>query len=190
MIQLLSLAVAFGAECDGPTAAYVDAILDQAPRSAYTCVARADDGAAELLARPAGDKAVRVSRALAMWRLGRLDGRIEAEELAVYNDMDRALLAEGIEAHRGKPVRNGLYVNVYQELGWYRPDPRYTPELLTERDRENLALLGRAVAGKTAADPSASACGCGPAAPVPFGLALAAAAAVAGRRRRGTVPGR
>lgn len=141
-LALIGLALAQDFDCTDGQAAWLVELEASGSRRAYTCLA-GDESAARALIVRAGEveDAARVTRALAVWRLGRLDAAVTAPEARAYNPADRRLLLDGIKAHRGRASPAPAHLKVLEGLDWYVPDDRYTDARLTALDGENLAML-------------------------------------------------
>lgn len=114
----------------------------QASRASYECLAADESAAAALIAalgaEPPPDKPERLSRALALWRLHRLDQPVPDEEARAYLAVDRRLLGDGVRAFRGRPTPSPEHELVFKQLAWYKPTPSYVDGRLTETDRQNI----------------------------------------------------
>jgi hypothetical protein len=189
-----ALAMTLGVALAAPDAACpsvadsITAVQQQGRESAYRCLAD-DDGAGEGLgawldAEPADAPGrERVQRALALHVLHRLDAPADVPSLRRLSASDRRLLRDGVHARRGRRSPSAEHDRVFSKFDWYQPDDGFTNGRLTDRDRENLALIDdppkpppppraepeaepAAAAVANAAPPAAeqveSWCGCGP----------------------------
>lgn len=113
-------------------------------RDAYECLAAAEEAQPALITAMEDGEAQhpeRVSRALALWRLHRLDREIPPEEARALLPVDRRLLADGVRAFRGRETPSEAHKLVLEQLDWYQPTPQYVDARLTEQDRANLATI-------------------------------------------------
>lgn len=132
----------------------------EASRLAYECLAKNDEAGAALITRladPAVTQPGRVSRALAIWRLHRLDGEIPAEESRAYLADERRLIADGVRAHRGRPSPSPDHVMVFEQLPWYKPNPGYTDGRLGELDKKNIEIVNNPPAPPSPEDAASAA---------------------------------
>ncbi len=146
MIPLLLIAgvLAQDLDCSDGRASWLAELEAQGSRRAYGCLA-ADPEVVPTLLQTAGTAAQpeRFTRALALWRLHRLDEPVTAEEARAYGPSDRRLLLDAIKAHRGRASAAPEHVAVLETLPWYKPVDRYTDARLTAMDHQNLAILQR-----------------------------------------------
>ena len=131
--------------CARPLPELISAVQSLGERAVYNClIARDDAGAALMDARAtAGGGLDRTTRALAVWRMPRLDTRIPDEEARAYNPGDRRLLRDAIQARRGRASPSPEHDRIFKQFDWYKPDPKYTVAKLQPIDKENMALLDR-----------------------------------------------
>jgi hypothetical protein len=138
MIALLSVALA---DCPMPEAA-IDALMEAPSKENYDCVATQQDSGALLIeALESGEEDSRRARALAIWRLLRLDGEIPADEARAYPPSERRLVADAIHARRGRETPSTDHDAVFKNFAWYAPDPAFTKAKLTDVDRTNLEMV-------------------------------------------------
>ncbi len=132
--------------CDGTPADWL-ATLQQGPDlDAYLCLAHTDDAHAPLLAAattPGDDENIanRLTRALAVHLILRLDRPLTGEELRPLNAADRRLLRDAVYARKGRRTPSPDHALVFERFDWYQPDDRYTNGRLDDTDRANLALI-------------------------------------------------
>ena len=88
-----------------------------------------------------GEDLESVTRALAIWRLLRLDGVIGGAEARAYNPADRRLLMDGIRAHRGRRTPAEAHARILEQFPWYDPIDTYTENRLRDLDRNNIKTL-------------------------------------------------
>ena len=143
-LLLWSIGVTFAQDCPATIPETITVLEAEASRLAYECLAKNDEAGAALIAR-LGDPAVtqpgRVSRALAVWRLHRLDQEIPAEESRAYLADERRLVADGVRAHRGRQSPSPDHTMVFEQLPWYKPNPGYTDGRLGELDKKNIEIV-------------------------------------------------
>lgn len=140
----LGLAAAAPPDCSDGHAAQIAELEQSGSRRAYDCLAADDQAPAALLAAAATEApSPRLTRALAVWRLHRLDDEIGDDEARAYGASDRRLLLDGIKAHRGRASPAPDHLVVFETLAWYAPEERYTDGRLTAVDRQNIAVLER-----------------------------------------------
>ena len=114
--------------------------------SAYNCLAQ-DDRSLGLLLEASRldsgpeDHPERITRAMAVWRMNRLDLEIGAEEARAYNPSDVRLLTDAIKAFRGRRSPSTEHETILERFDWYSPTPQFTDARLTETDAENIAIL-------------------------------------------------
>ena len=120
----------------------LDSLETAGLRHAYDCVAANDAALPALLERiEAQPKRETLTRALAVWRMQRLDQRITDEESRAYQGGDRRLLTDAVKAKKGRKSASAENEKIFTELGWYAPLPTYTDGRLDENDRANIELL-------------------------------------------------
>lgn len=120
----------------------LDALQTAGLKHAYDCVAANDAALPDLLERiDAEPERETLTRALAVWRMHRLDEGITDEESRAYQGGDRRLLSDAIKAHRGRKSMVPANEQIFEEMGWYKPIDQYTDGRLTEVDRANIALI-------------------------------------------------
>jgi MYXO-CTERM domain-containing protein len=111
-------------------------------RHAYDCVAANDQAMPALLERIAAQpERETLTRALAVWRIHRLDEPITDEESRAYQGGDRRLLTDAVKAKKGRKSASPDNEKIFTELGWYAPVATYTDGLLDDNDRANIDLL-------------------------------------------------
>jgi len=113
-------------------------------RTAYECLAENESSQAllmETLLYKDHSSRERLSRAVALWRLKRLETPISGEEARAYLPADIRLLMDGIHAFRGRATPSPEHLKVFEQLDWYSPDPRYTDTKLLLQDAANLDQL-------------------------------------------------
>ncbi|MCC7535362.1 MAG: YARHG domain-containing protein [Deltaproteobacteria bacterium] len=71
----------------------------------------------------------------------RLDALLTAEELRRLSRRDLRILRNTVYARRGRTFRSGLVRDYFAAASWYRPNPAYTDELLTQMDRDNIRMI-------------------------------------------------
>jgi hypothetical protein len=114
--------------------------------AAYNCLAE-DDRSLELLLEeslsPNGQEnhPERITRAMAVWRMHRLESEIPAEEARAYNPSDVRLLTDAINAYRGRTSPSPEHASVFEKFDWYAPSAQFTVARLTETDVANVAML-------------------------------------------------
>ena len=164
ILTLLGIALAQSPTPDCPKDAQenIQQLAAEGPgaRSAYECLAGNPSGQALLIdalnKAQDDDTTNKLSRALALWRLYRLNTSISAEEARSYQPTDLRLLQDGIRAHRGRKSPSPTHLKVFEKISWYQPNAIYTDSLLTEQDHLNLQMLlnpPEPVAVKTDAQP-------------------------------------
>jgi len=144
MILLLLATAALA--CPDDISANIAPLRAAGEESAYNCLA-ADDQALTLLLEESlkGDDPEshpeRITRAMAVWRLQRLDLEVSAEEARAYNGSDVRLLTDAIKAHRGRRSPSPEHGAIFEKFDWYDPSPQYTDARLTEGDSANITML-------------------------------------------------
>lgn len=182
--------------CAAPLEELIRKIRAVGSKDTYLCLASRDDAGAALLTA-AGEEGLgkeRVTRALTVHWMQRLDQRLPGEVIRALNPDDRRLLRDAVYARRGRTSPSSEHAAVFSQFDWYKPNPRFLNSALKEVDRANIADIDHpppppepepAAAVIAEAAPPASTtgrCGCQSAAGAPlFGLLLAAAAGI--RRR-------
>jgi len=132
--------------CTEPLDAYMSAVATGGKRDAYMCLAVLDDAQASLIARLEDPALVegarsRISRALAIHLLQRLDTTIAVEAVRVLEASERNLVRDGIHAHRGRQSASEEHHTVFEQFDWYRPDENFSNRLLQDVDMANIAML-------------------------------------------------
>lgn len=185
-------ALAADPACVGAPDDWIEQILEKGSRDAYGCIAATDAAGPALLARIQSDgfdavkNQERVTRALAIFLMHRLDQQLPGDALRALEAPDRRLLRDAVYARRGRASPSPQHHAVFEQFDWYQPSPTYNNGALSELDRENLARIDdppappAPPAAPSAADamaetaatapPAASGCGC-----VTGGLGAAAA---------------
>ena len=132
------------ATCTEPVDDYVEAVATGGKKEAYFCLAALDDAKAVLVAnletRTEGQH-TRVSRALAVHLLQRLDQPLQADDVRPLEAVDKRLLRDGIYSHRGRETPAEEHAKVFEQFDWYKPAARFNNGKLTELDRQNIDLL-------------------------------------------------
>ena len=202
-----------GGDCDGDVDDLLAEVQARGAEPAYLCLAARDDAGPVLLAAaqaigPETEHPARVSRALALHLMQRLDRPLTDDEARALPAVDRRLLRDAVQARRGRPSPVPEHEALFRKFSWYRPDSSWSKSSLTGLDRQNMALLDAppkapkapkgegdgdeaaiaALADAPQATPAgAGACGgcaSGPGAPVGAGLSLLGALLARARRRR------
>lgn len=192
--------------CEGDVEAWIDEVVEKGARDAYRCLAATDAAGPALLARTQAEGFEdlkfheRVTRALAVHLMERLDRPLDAALVRGLGAADRRILRDAVYARRGRRSPSPAHHAVFEQFDWYEPSPTYNNGALTELDRANIALIDDPPAppepeappsaadavAETAQAPApeaSSGCGCATgAAPVSALLALVPLVAV-GRRR-------
>jgi MYXO-CTERM domain-containing protein len=184
-------------ECGTPAESVAELRASGSPMS-YDCLTT-DDAALDLLLAESELEGAqgenRVTRALTIYRMRRLDQEIGDAEARALNPSDRRLLRDAIHAHRGRAVVNADHLMVIEKMGWYEPDPMFINSRLTDLDRSNIdkidnppALPKPEVEAQVEVETEASSrrerrCGCATGAPAAGWMGLLALAALVRRRR-------
>ncbi|MFT5587015.1 MAG: MYXO-CTERM domain-containing protein [Cognaticolwellia sp.] len=120
----------------------LDALETAGLKHAYDCVAESDQALPDLLERIAAQpERETLTRALAVWRMHRLDEGITDEESRAYNGGDRRLLTDAIKARKGRKSVVQANEAIFTQMGWYDPASSYTDGRLDDMDRGNIDLL-------------------------------------------------
>lgn len=120
----------------------LDSLEEAGLRHTYDCLAENDEALAPLLVRiEAKPDQKRLTRALAVWRMQRLDQVMTDEESRSYNAADRRLLNDAVKANKGRKSAVPEHLAVFEKMSWYAPSDTYTDGRLDDTDRRNLALL-------------------------------------------------
>lgn len=149
ILALLGVALAQSptTDCPNDVQENIQELATEGPgdRSAYECLAGNPSGQAlliDMLKKPQDEGTQnKLSRALALWRLYRLNALISPEEARSYQPTDLRLLQDGIRAHRGRKSPSSDHLKVFEKISWYQPNAIYTDSLLTEQDHANLQML-------------------------------------------------
>ena len=211
LLLVSPLAARADGDCDGDVADYLAEVQARGAEPAYLCLAARDDAGPALLAAaqaigPETEHPARVSRALALHLMQRLDRPLTHDEARALPAVDRRLLRDAVQARRGRPSPVPEHEALFRKFSWYRPDSSWSKSSLSALDRQNMALLDAppkapkapkgegdeaaiaALADAAQATPAgAGACGgcaSGPGAPVGAGLSLLGALLARARRRR------
>ena len=137
MMWLVGVALA---NCPAPEAA-IDALREAPSKENYDCVATQQDSGALLIEALAEGEDARLARALAIWRMLRLNGEIPPDEARSYPPAERRLLADALHAKHGRETPSADHAVVFENFAWYQPDPTYTDARLTDLDRANLEMV-------------------------------------------------
>jgi hypothetical protein len=194
-LGLIGLVLAQVPDCNDGQATWIAELEASGSSRAYGCLAADPSAATALIERSALLEAAesgRLTRALAVWRLQRLNEAVTPAESRAYNPADRRLLLDGIKAHRGRRSPAPAHLLVFEKMDWYQPVDSYTNARLTPQDRRNLAMLEHPPEPEVvekppveppAPDPKRSICGCDAARPAAgFGWLFLALALVISRR--------
>lgn len=206
----LAVALAADPACD-PTAAVTSLGTAESLRDSYLCLANHPEGGLTLVraleasrgaaAAPAtrvevtgtpaevtaavtqSDTAsqARYTRALTLWLLCHADTAWEPTVVGRLSPADRRLLADGVHALRGRKSPSPEHDAVFAQFAWYKPNPRYTDNLLSATDRANIDLANRPPPPPAPPPPVAEAADAPPAAaPPPAADATAADSGLCG----------
>lgn len=111
----------------------------------YLCLARTTPALAPLvealLATKNPESQARLSQALSLYLLERSSDNWDPSLLALLSPADRRLLVDGLHARRGRPSPAPAQAKIFEQLGWYKPDPHYTDGRLTAQDLEKIHVL-------------------------------------------------
>lgn len=132
------------ATCTEGIPAYIEAVATGGKKEAYFCLAALDEAPAALitdLETRQESQRTRVSRALAVHLLQRLDAPLPPEAVGALEPVDRRLLRDGIYAHRGRKTPSEDHAVVFEQFDWYQPKGRFNNRALTEVDRQNITFL-------------------------------------------------
>lgn len=142
---LLGLGLAFAAPCepDAARAQLAASVGDLAPDDVATACVATDDAQGERLraALDASPRHAGLSRALALWMLARADLPFDDADVARLVADDLRLVGDGLRARRGRATPVLAHARIFARAGWYRPVANWTPGLLREVDRVNIAKL-------------------------------------------------
>jgi hypothetical protein len=132
--------------CEAPLSVYIEEVQTSGSELAYLCLADRDDAGKALLDALAAMKSdavgdERVSRALAVHLLHRLNRPITGAEARALSPADRRFLADGVYARRGRRSPALEHERVFEKFPWYQPDAGYTNARLTPEDRANIEIL-------------------------------------------------
>lgn len=141
-----SVARAAPPACSGTPADWIQALTEGPDLTAYMCLGYVDDAHDPLLARatePPTDPNVarRISRALAVHLMLRLDRALTPEEVRPLNGADRRLLRDAVYARRGRRTPSAAHAEVFARFDWYQPDDEFDNSRLTDLDRANIAMI-------------------------------------------------
>ena len=130
-------------ECPDDPAPLITELRAEGSPFAYDCLAGREDGQSLLIAaaEEGGDFNERVTRALAVWRMNRMEGEISDDEARSYLPPDVRLLTDAIKAFRGRETAAPAHKAVLEKFDWYSPTPSFTDARLTELDRANIEKL-------------------------------------------------
>jgi len=152
--------------CEAPLSVYIEEVQTSGSELAYLCLADRDDAGKALLDAIAAMKSdavgeERVTRALAVHLLHRLDRPITGDEARALSPADRRFLADGVYARRGRRSPAPEHERVFEKFPWYQPDAGYTNARLTPEDRANIAVLDDPANGEQTPTEAPSPCACG-----------------------------
>ena len=137
MTLLLAIALA---DC-GDVESSIAALEAEPSKQNYDCLAHNQESAEALIGRLEEGENDRLSRALAVWRMLRLDSDIGDAESRAYSPSDRRLLVDAIHGHRGRETPAEEHALIFEQFAWYQPDPTYTDGRLSEQDQTNIDKL-------------------------------------------------
>jgi len=146
LLLLPARASAAPPDCSGGPDDWIATLRSGADMDSYLCLAYAQ-GADDLLLTAASvdslDKntANRLTRALALNMILRLDQPVVVEQSRVLNGADRRLVADAVRARRGRRCADAEHARVFAQFDWYQPDDSYNDSRLTDLDRANRALI-------------------------------------------------
>lgn len=154
--------------CDGPLEGYLAEVREHSREDAYRCLADRDDAGSFLVAEVAalakGVEDTKLTRALAIHIMQRLDRPVPADQSRALGGADRRFLRDAVHARRGRQSPVPSNARVFERFDWYEPDRSYTPARLTALDHANLTMIDSPPkapkvdpAGGTAADAMAEA---------------------------------
>lgn len=127
-------------ECGTPAESVAELRASGSPMS-YDCLTT-DDAALDLLLAESELEGAqgenRITRAITIYRMLRLDQEMGDAEARALNPADRRLLRDAVHAHRGRPVVNDDHRMVIEKMDWYKPDPMFINARLTDVDRVNI----------------------------------------------------
>ena len=131
------------ATCPADTEVYIAAVRERDDAAAVRCLVEQDEAGGALLAAAAapGVGAERLSRALALHLMPRLDRALTGEEVRALQAADRRLLRDAVYARRGRATPAPDHEAVFAMQDWYAPQTNYTNGRLREIDRTNLATI-------------------------------------------------
>lgn len=144
------------ATCTEGVPAYLEAVASGGKEEAYLCLAALDEAGAVLvtdLETREEAQRPRVSRALAVHLLHRLDAPLPVEAVRAMGAADRRLLRDGIYANRGRKTPSEDHAKVFEQFDWYQPKRSFNNGKLTELDRQNIALLDKPPEPEVAEEP-------------------------------------
>ena len=139
MLLLLS-GLAAAENCSEPLQVYLDAVEASGEPGAYQCLIDLDEAGAVLLEQVT-DETPRIRRALAVHWIHRLDVPLSADVARALAASDRRLMADAVQARRGRKSPVPQHDEVFAQFDWYQPQERYTIRRLNDIDRANIALL-------------------------------------------------
>lgn len=147
IFALLGLALAAEPRnCAAPLSVYIEEVQTAGTELAYLCLADRDDAGPALIEAlsKVTDATVgeeRVSRALAIHLLQRLDRPLTGDAVRALAPADRRFLSDGVHARRGRRSPAPEHERVFAKFPWYQPDPGFTNARLSAEDRANIAML-------------------------------------------------
>lgn len=137
--------------CQDTPSQWLETLRQGANADAYLCLAGSDDAAATLLqaasaidpAATGADQNVahRITRALALHIILRLDRPVSAQQSRALNSADRRLVSDAVRARRGRRTPSADHAAVFEQFEWYQPNDHYNNGQLTELDRANIAMI-------------------------------------------------
>ena len=196
--------------CTTSTAQAIETLREGGDKGAYDCLMHSDGADLLLLAAlaplPPFDPEVadgprnRITRALALYGITRMDVALSADLVRAVNPADRRLMRDAVHARRGRKSPSAAHEAVFIQFSWYSPDPKYTNGRLSAIDKANVAMIDSpppppepvvesaadAMAEATPASPGKSWCGCsaGGGAPLGGGMLLVGLTVLGLARRR------
>ena len=86
------------------------------------------------------DGSARHTRALTLWLLARVDDPWDPALVRLLSPGDRRLLSDGVYAARGRTSPAPEHHAIFENLPWYKPDPKFTNGRLHPGDLAQIAL--------------------------------------------------
>lgn len=70
-----------------------------------------------------------------------LDKLIQVKDIETFSKRDLRILRNMIYAKHGRPFKSAILQQYFGRMAWYKSDPKYTDDSLTDVDRKNIKIV-------------------------------------------------